>query len=425
MKGLCSSDTRQYLPGHQLWEAPVQIRRYSAVIHHATKCQWGVIPSRTINVSLHQTRRMRVAAVGIGGAGGRIVERLWQDNERRETTYLGAACAVDTDTEALDELDALPADRRYAFGLSETNGTGTNGDRTSGTAAIEDERLEVRRAIDELVTSDIDAVVLVAGLAGGTGSGATAHIADALREVYSIPVYCLSVLPAGRDDDAAANTMQALRALESTVDGQILFDNEAWLGSGQTVESASETLNETIVARLGALFAAGEATAPDAVGQSVVDASEIINTLSDAGFTTLGYASQDLQTGAGSGDGTVIDQLKNRFLGDNADDVDEIEAYNAVETTLRRAVRGKLTAQCELDSADRALAVFAGPPAWLIRDAVTDGRRWLTEELQSPEVRSGDMPTPDRNTLSVLVVVSGVTELPRLVELKTLAEQSS
>ncbi|EMA24223.1 tubulin/FtsZ family protein [Haloarcula amylolytica] len=367
---------------------------------------------------------MRVAAVGIGGAGGRIVERLWQDNERRETTYLGAACAVDTDTEALDELDALPDDRRHAFGLSETNGAGTNGDRTNGTAAIEDERLEVRRPIDQLVTSDIDALVLVAGLAGGTGSGATANIADALREIYTIPVYCLSVLPAGRDDEAAANTIQALRALEATVDGQILFDNEAWLGSGQTVETAAETLNETVVTRLGALFAAGEATASDAVGQSVVDASEIINTLSDSGFTTLGYASQDLQADDGGSDGTVIDQLKNRFLGDNSDDVDEIEAYNAVETTLRRAVRGKLTAQCELDSVDRALAVFAGPPAWLIRDAVTDGRRWLTEELQSPEVRSGDMPTPDRDTLSVLVVLSGVTELPRLVELKTLVDES-
>ena len=382
-----------------------------------------IASSRTINVSLHETRCMRVAAVGIGDAGGRIVERLWQDNERREATYLGAACAVDTDTEALDELSALPDNRRHAFGLSETNGTGTNGDRTNGTAAIEDERLEVRRSIDELVTSDIDAVVLVAGLAGGTGSGATAHIADALREVYTIPVYCLSVLPAGRDDEAAANTVQALRALKSTVDGQILFDNEAWLGSGQTVEAASETLNETVVARLGALFAAGEATESDAVGQSVVDASEIINTLSDAGFTAIGFASQELQTDTGGG--TVIDQLKDRFLGDNSDDVDEIEAYNAVETTLRRAVRGKLTAQCELDSADRALAVFAGPPAWLIRDAVTDGRRWLTEELQSPEVRSGDMPMPDRETLSVLVVLSGVTELPRLVELKTLAEESN
>ncbi|AUG49337.1 cell division protein [Haloarcula taiwanensis] len=368
---------------------------------------------------------MRVAAVGIGGAGGRIVERLWQDNERREGPYLGAACALDTDTEALGELDGLPSDRRHAFGLSETTGTGTNGDRASGIAAIEDERLEIRRAIDELITSDIDAIVLVAGLAGGTGSGATAHVAHALREVYSLPLYCLAVLPAGRDDDAAANTMQALQALESPVDGQILFDNEAWLGSGQTVDETSETLNETVVARLGALFAAGEATASDTVGQSVVDASEIINTLSDSGFTTLGYASQDLQADSGDGDGTVIGQLKNRFLGDNSDDVDEIEAYNAVETTLRRAVRGKLTIQCEVASADKALAVFAGPPAWLLREAVTDGRRWLTEELQSPEVRSGDMPTPDRNTLSVLVVLSGVTELPRLVELKKLAEQST
>ena len=48
---------------------------------------------------------MRVAAVGIGGAGGRIIDQLWRDNEQRETTYLGAACAVDTDTHALEELN--------------------------------------------------------------------------------------------------------------------------------------------------------------------------------------------------------------------------------------------------------------------------------------------------------------------------------
>jgi len=67
---------------------------------------------------------MRVATVGIGGAGGRIVERLWRDSERRETTYLGAACVVDTDTEALGERNAVPDDRRHAFGLFETDGTG-------------------------------------------------------------------------------------------------------------------------------------------------------------------------------------------------------------------------------------------------------------------------------------------------------------
>ncbi|WP_262181320.1 tubulin/FtsZ family protein [Haloarcula laminariae] len=367
---------------------------------------------------------MRVAAVGIGGAGGRIVDRLWRDNEQRETTYLGAACAVDTDTQALEELNVLPEDQRHSFGLLETDGNGTDRDRTNGIAAIEDERLEVRRAIDPLVTSDVDAIVLVAGLAGGTGGGATAYIADALEEIYAIPIYCVSVLPAGWDAEAAVNAMQALRTLEATVDAQILFDNEAWLPSGQTVDEAAESLNETVVTRLGALFAAGETTESESVGQSVVDASEIINTLSDADFATLGYASQELETGEDTGKGTVIDRIRNQFFTDESDDIDEIEAYDAVETTLRRAVRGKLTAECTLDSADSALTVFAGPPAWLLRDAVTDGQQWLADELQSPEIRSGDMPTPSQSKLSVLVLFSGITELPRLAELETLVEEA-
>lgn len=274
------------------------------------------------------------------------------------------------------------------------------------------------------MTSDIDAIILVAGLAGGTGGGATAHIADALGEIYTIPIYSVSVLPSGSDSDIAVNAMQALRTLDATVDGQILFDNEAWLGSGQTIKEAAETLNDVIVTRLGALFAAGETTASESVGESVVDASEIINTLSGSGFATLGYASQELETDEDTGNGTVIDHLRDRFFADETDEVDEITAYNAVETTLRRAVRGKLTAECSLDSPGSALTVFAGPPAWLLRDAVTDGQRWLADELQSPKIRSGDMPTPYRDTLSVLVLLSGVTELPRLAELELLVEEA-
>lgn len=367
---------------------------------------------------------MRVAAVGIGGAGGRVIDRLWRDNEQRETTYLGAACAVDTDTQALTQLNALPEDQRHSFGLLETDGDGTDGDRTSGIAAIEDERLEVRRAIDSLVTSDIDAIVLVAGLAGGTGGGATAYIADALEEIYAMPIYCVSVLPAGWDDEAAVNTMEALQTLKPTVDAQILFDNEAWLPSGQTVDGAVGTLNETVVTRLGALFAAGETTVSESVGQSVVDASEIIVTLSDTDFATLGYAEQELETDEATGDGTVIDRIRSQLFADDSDDIDEIKAYDAVETTLRRAVRGKLTADCVLDSVDSALTVFAGPPAWLLRNAVTDGQQWLADELQSPEIRNGDMPTPDQSTLAVLVLFSGVTDLPRLAELERLAREA-
>lgn len=368
---------------------------------------------------------MRVAAVGVGGAGGRIIEQLWRDNRHRDTPYLGAACAIDTDTHALSQLTALPEDQRHSFGLFETDGTGTNVDRTSAIAAIEDERLEVRRAIDSVLTSDIDALVLVAGLAGGTGGGATAYIADALKEVYTIPVYCLSVLPAQQGEEGAVNTIHALRALKTAVDTQILFDNKTWLGSGQTVDEAAKSLNETVVTRLGALFAAGETADSDSVGQSVVDASEIITTLSGSDFATLGYASQELEPDEATGDGTIIDRLRSQLFSGDADDINEIEAYDAVETTLRRAVRGKLTAECTLASTDSALTVFAGPPRWLLRDAVTDGQQWLADELQSPEIRSGDMPTPDQSTVSVLVLFSGITELPRVAELKTLVEEAN
>lgn len=169
------------------------------------------------------------------------------------------------------------------------------------------------------------------------------------------------------------------------------------------------------------LFSAGETSTSAAVGQSVVDASEIINTLSSSGFTTLGYGSQELETEESATAETALDHLRSDLSTDKPAAVDEVTGYNAVETTLRRAVRGKLTVACPRESTDRALTVFAGPPEWLNRDAVTDGRRWLEDELQSPEIRSGDVPTPDQALLSSLVVLSGVTDVPRLEELEGLA----
>jgi len=366
---------------------------------------------------------MQIAAVGVGGAGGRIVDRLYRDDQARSTSYLGGTCVVDTDTDELQSLRAIPDADRHAFGQFVTDGTGTDGDRTAGVAAIEDDRLPVRRAIDPLVTSDVDGIVLVAGLAGGTGGGATAHIADALSEIYERPLYAVSVLPAGGDEQAATNTIQSLRALGSVVDGQLLFDNEAWLGSGETVDDDAEELNEVLAERLGLLFAAGEPATSATVGQSVVDASEIHNTLSASGFATLGYGSQEVDMPTTDTEDTLLDRLRSYVSTDTADPqtVDTVRAHKAVETTLRRAVRGKLTVECPRESTDRALSVVAGPPEWLNRDAITDGRSWLEAELQSPEIRSGDVPTPNRAILSVLVLCSGISDVPRLDELEALA----
>jgi cell division GTPase FtsZ len=360
---------------------------------------------------------MRIAAIGVGGAGGRIIDTLWRDNESRKASYLSDACAVDTDADAVKQLRSVPTEQRHTFGLTETSGDGTGGDRTAGTSAIESDKLEVRRAIDAIITSDVDAIVLVAGLAGGTGGGATPHIAAAIKEVYDRPLYTVSVLPATVEGDEGTNALRSLQTIESTTDSVVLFDNDNWLGASESIEEDAATVNESLVERLGALFASGEADSADTVGQSVVDASEIIATLSGGGGTTIGYATQRVREESAATN-SLLDRLRELVGMDADDDVDDVSAYKAIESTVRKAARGKLTAECDPETTDRALVVFGGPPEWLHRDAITDGRSWLEDELGSAAIRSGDAPRVDGAHISVLVVLSGVDGISRIEELQ-------
>lgn len=356
---------------------------------------------------------MRVATIGIGGAGGRIVDALWEENTTHESPYLAAARAFDTDTEALTALQALPQDARHTFGELETNGNGTDGDRTLGTAAIEADRIEMRRAVDTAITSDVDAIILVAGLGGGTGSGATPHLAQALRKVYDKPIYTVSVLPADHEDVSPTNVVRGLQTLEDVVDAQLVFDNDAWLKASHAIDDAAQELNQNLADRLGALLAAGEAATAESVGQRVVDASEIIATLDGGGLATIGYAQQEVREQQETED-SLFGRLRKQFSNTTDDPVDDVTAIKAIETTLRRAARGKLTFDCNLDSAERGLLVVSGPPDWLHRQAIADGRAWLADEMDTTQLRSGDAPAPNGTHLTVLVVLADISDASRI-----------
>lgn len=368
---------------------------------------------------------MQLVAVGIGGAGGRVVAALQQDSAERRTSYVTGACVLDTDTVALDQLETVPEENRQPFGLEETDGSGTDGDRTAGIAAAEANRLAVRRAIDPLVTSTVDAILLVAGVAGGTGSGATPHIANALTDVYDHPIYTVGVLPAEVTPETARNTLRALRALESVVDGQLLFDTQAWQSTNTPLSQERDHLNAELATRIGALCAAGETTATQSVGQTVVDASDTIATLSgpDTGYITLGYAAREVSTSTAASAQSLTDRLRELVGGSTDPEVDELTAINAIETTVREATRGRLTLDCERGSASHGLVVFIGPPEWLHRDAIGNQRAWLQDELACRELRSGDTPRRESADIAVVLALSGVTDVPRLTELRAVAAE--
>lgn len=360
---------------------------------------------------------MNIAVVGVGGAGCRIADRLADRHGFTGDSPLSSCYAIDTDRESLVSLESIPEGSRQLVGQYETGGTGTDGDREIARTVLDEEGRTLRREVSDGIESTVDAILLVAGLGGGTAAAFTPAIADGLATIYEQPVYTVSILPdsARTTEQIARNTGTAMRTLESSVETQILFDNDPWLWGDRSLETHAESLNAVLVDRLSTLFTLGKIADATRVGERVVDSTDVAETLSGGGYTTLGYAGKSVATWRGARV-PAFDRLQRRLLGDDTDT--EVRAM-AIERTLAWATRGTLTFQCPLASTGNGLVVFYGPATWLIGDAIARGQEWLADRTGAATIRSGDVPVADAPSVDVLVVLSGITETPRLQELKT------
>ncbi len=362
---------------------------------------------------------MKLAIVGVGQAGGKILDQLIEYDSSRNTGFIEHAVAVNSAKADLMGLSSVPESDRLLVGQSIVSGHGTGTDPETGRECIEEGIHEISDAIGHVPTSRIDAFLIVAALGGGTGSGGAPVIADRLGELYAEPVYGLGILPSTDEGgiynrNAAASLQRFVRSTDSV----LLFDNGAAKTSGETLSEGYTAINEQIATRFGTLFSAGEIEAlSGGVAESVVDSSEIINTLGDGGITTIGYASEPIETDGRRGG------LLDRFLGDDrGDDLQSAgDATNRITSLVRKATLGKLTLPCEHDSAARALLIVSGPPEHLSRKGIDSAREWLERETDCREVRAGDYPLPNEDRVAALVVLSGVTDVPRIEEIQGFA----
>jgi cell division GTPase FtsZ len=362
---------------------------------------------------------MKLAAVGVGQAGGKILDRIIKYDATRGTGFINHAVAVNSATPDLMGLDRVPKDDRLLVGSSIVSGHGTGTDPETGRKCIREDLDQVTNAVGRATTSQTDAFLLIAGLGGGTGSGGGPIIAEQLGRIYTEPVYGLGILPAEEEGGIysrnAANSIQ--RFVDST-DSLLLFDNGASKSAGESLTEGYEEINTAIARRFGLLFSAGELGAiGDDVAESVVDSSEIINTLGRRGITSIGYSSEQVQSEDEGGG------LLGRIRGGNDDS--EIasmgDATNRITSLARRATLGELTLPCEVDSASRALLIISGPPSELSRKGIDNARSWIEETTDCREVRAGDYPLPGEDHVAALVVLSGVTDVPRIERLQAQA----
>ena len=379
---------------------------------------------------------MRLHVIGLGGAGGRIADGLAAAHDG--DPFLAGVNAFDTDIDALGELDALGEERRYRFGDA-AGGDGLGGDLHAGRRLGDAHAGELGRAMDDQRPSLAEAFLLVVGLGGAAGAGAAPALAEELSRLYDAPVYAFGVLPTHDeteepDDDgpgspaqgterapstphrplAERNAARTLDALSDECAAVFPFDNEAWLRPSETLGGARDRLNEVAAERIAALFGAGETPEGTETPQQVLDASDVARAAgSDGEIAAIGHATQAVEPpDSGSKFGLGL------FGSSEPAEVDTSAAVSAIETVIRKATRGKNTVEAPEGRADRTLLVVGGPPAWLNREAIADGRRWLAEETGSDAILSGDAPVTDGDEVFAVVVRSGVDDPERVREIR-------
>ncbi len=132
---------------------------------------------------------MKLLVIGFGQAGSRVADDFARLNRRargqRGIEIITGAFAVDTDAADLSGLSGIKSDDRHRI-LIGGRQTGGHGVGKINELGAEIARGDADKVIDAIRTTrrffETDAFLLIAGAAGGTGSGALPVITQHIKE---------------------------------------------------------------------------------------------------------------------------------------------------------------------------------------------------------------------------------------------------
>lgn len=156
----------------------------------------------------------KILVMGVGSSGTRAVANMCKANPRLD------AVVIDTDAK---ELEATSAERRIHVGSDVTNGFSAGGDVELGRQSIEKDSTNIRAQL-----RNVDLLVVVAGLGGGTGSGAVPVITRIAREAGTL-VLCMLTLPfTFEGKPILRKAEEAVKKIRTHADAIIRIPNE-WM----------------------------------------------------------------------------------------------------------------------------------------------------------------------------------------------------
>ena len=183
-------------------------------------------------------------------------------------------------------------------------------------------------------------------------------------------------------------------------------------------QATYRNLNEAIVRRIGLILRAGEFRADGGIdlAEVVLDSGEVLNTMKGMGFITIGYAVEKLPH----------DPL--RFLSwlkpAGVFDEEQKKKASRIVELAKQAIYHEISTPCDLTSAHKALVLVAGPSQELSMKGFMTVRKWIDRSIAGLETRSGDYPVVNTKNVAIIVMLSGLENIPRITELKEIRSQS-
>ncbi len=175
-----------------------------------------------------RTGDIAIKVIGIGGAGANCVDRLKMENLDRLNMAV-----INTDYQA---LSTSPVQEKILIGSRITRGLGAGGEPDLGRTAAEHDREKIAAAV-----KDNDLVFLIAGMGGGTGSGAAPTVAEIATETGALVI---AFVTQPFNFEGARRIQQAddaLAALRKVCDAVIPLPNDILLQEAAEGETALDS----------------------------------------------------------------------------------------------------------------------------------------------------------------------------------------
>ena len=232
--------------------------------------------THSINFDELRAGKANIKVIGVGGCGCNAVTWLFNKGITGATVY-------GTNTDAL-HLSVTKADEKILIGKELTRGLGAGGNPRIGREAAKEALAELKKTV-----SGADMVFVIAGMGGGTGSGAAPVIAQLAKETGAV-VISVVTMPFESEKARIDKAEFALQELREVTDTCIVLDNNRLVDiAGQLpIEQAFAVANELISTMVKGIVET--ITLPSLINLDYADVSAIMK---GGGVAVIGIGEAD------------------------------------------------------------------------------------------------------------------------------------